>query len=76
MDAIHIILGLQAALVMLVLWVLRMLFQVNEHLAKLNGRVREVETWKGGHEKQDDERYEAINSRFDRLREYMRERLT
>lgn len=39
-------------------WVLR---DINNQLRALNGRIIRVESWKEGHEKLDDTRFEAIS---------------
>ncbi len=41
--------------------------KINDRLNIINGRVGKMETWKDGHEKQDDERHEHLDKETDAL---------
>lgn len=40
---------------------------IERHLSQLNGRVGKAETWQVEHEKRDDERFEQVAYRLERL---------
>lgn len=43
--------------------------EIKDHLAKLNGRAGKLETWVEGHEKNDNDRFRAIEANCADLRE-------
>lgn len=57
----------QGLVLAVLLYIIRQLSLVRQHLATLNGRTGRLEEWRGGHVKQDDERHEETNKKIGNL---------